>query len=498
VTAKTNRLRRERQSPSVGPASLPSQSRLSMIESEGKKRQPGIRETEFCLLPDGRALDLIRSRGPSGLSLLVWRNGIVREVSQIEQGGELLIPPKMDPTIVSALSLPSTAKHCPDTAELFAMVENAIETYVGLRSDRVFLNAAFAVMTWFSDRLSFVPYLSLCGPLEAGKTTLLTVLQCACRRAILCSAITPASLYRLTRIRPTFLIDEAEFSGDRISRDTRRLLRGGNRSGSVVLCNGKAFENFGPKVIASRVPLQDAALSSRSISIVVTPSEREVTSLDLNEKKRLSEALQPVLESYRLSHYTSASVSQNHAFLKFPPRLRDSARALSIGMLGHQALEDRLAKALEPQLRSLQFDRFTEPEWVVTLALFGTCHVAASFYVVGGITAEANRILHENGESQRYSPHKVGAILRESLGFFPKRRGQGYRLDRTTALLRDIHSLAKFMGINQSDMLHSATVDSGLGEACALCSEFGLMADHEGRRLETLDQRIGLPSVPGE
>jgi hypothetical protein len=168
---KTNRLRRERQTLSVGTVSLPSQSRLAMIESKRKKQLPDIRETEFFLLPDGRALDLVRSRGPSGLSFLVWHNGTVREVSQIEHGGELLIPPKIDPTIVSALSLPSTAKHCPDTAELFAMVENAIETYVGLRSDRVFLNAAFAVMTWFFDRLSFVPYLSLCGPLEAGKTT---------------------------------------------------------------------------------------------------------------------------------------------------------------------------------------------------------------------------------------------------------------------------------------------------------------------------------------
>ena len=84
------------------------------------------------------------------------------------------------------------------------------------------------------------------------------VLQCVCRRAILTSSVTPASLYRLTRVRPTFLIDEAEFSGDRSSRDIQRLLRGGNRQGSYVLCNGKAFKNFGPKVIASRVPLHDA------------------------------------------------------------------------------------------------------------------------------------------------------------------------------------------------------------------------------------------------
>ena len=46
-------------------------------------------------------------------------------------------------------------------------------------------------------------------------------------------------------------------------------------------------------------------------------------------------------------------------------------------------------------------------------------------------------------------------------------------------------------------MLHSANVDSDLGEACDLCSEFALMADHEGK-LETLDQRIGPPPISGE
>jgi len=80
------------------------------------------------------------------------------------------------------------------------------------------------------------------------------------------------------QVRPTLLIDESDFGRDRTSRDMQRLLRGGNRQGSRVLCNGKAFENFGPKVIASRVPLDDAALVSRSINIVMTPTGRECPS----------------------------------------------------------------------------------------------------------------------------------------------------------------------------------------------------------------------------
>lgn len=80
---KTYRLRRETD---------PSQSRVAMIEPKKKKQLPDIRETEFCLLLGGREFDLIRSRGPCGLSFLAWQNGFVREVSQIEPDGELLIP----------------------------------------------------------------------------------------------------------------------------------------------------------------------------------------------------------------------------------------------------------------------------------------------------------------------------------------------------------------------------------------------------------------------
>ena len=102
---KANRFHRE--SLSLSAVSAPSQSRLAAIESKKEKwGEPDIRETEFCLLPDGRVLDLIRSsRGASGMCFLVWQNGTVREVSQMEHARELLIPPRIDPTIVSALSL---------------------------------------------------------------------------------------------------------------------------------------------------------------------------------------------------------------------------------------------------------------------------------------------------------------------------------------------------------------------------------------------------------
>jgi len=424
---------------------------------------PVTREVEFTILPDGRMVDLVRSiHQPSSLGFLVWQDGNIRLASHLEHDGELLVVPKMDPTVMSALRLPTTARSCPEIGELFMLMMDYIETYVDITSEYSSLVAAFILCTWFADRLSVAPYLSICGPPESGKSTLLRLLHCLCRRAIHASAITAASLYRFAaQVRPTLLIDEADFGTDRTSRDFQRLLRGGNRQGSRVLCTGKAFENFGPKVIASRVPLGDAPLVSRNINIVMTPSDRDLPFLDLDAEEKLSAELQPMFEMFRLLHYGRVVASQHSAFLKFPPSLRDNARALAAAMLGNEELQQRLAGALESQVHSMQFDRFSEPEWVVMLALYGFCHDRKGDCYVRELTDEVNRILRENGETRLYTPKKVGQILHQSLGFPTRRRGEGYRVELALAG-RKIHSQAKSMGIKRPTSFTGSTSNPDL------------------------------------
>lgn len=482
------------------------QSSLSVVYSrqfeatrQKQNATPITREVEFAVLANGAKIDLIRSlRQPSNLEFLVWQDGAIRRTSQIEYDGEVLVVPQIDPTVASALRLPTTARPCPDIEDLFMQIMNHINTYVDITSECSFLVTAFVLTTWFADRLSVAPYLSICGPLESGKTTLLRLLHCLCRRAIHSSLITSASLYRFTaKVRPTFLLDEDDFGKDRASRDLQRLLRGGNRQGSRILSNGKAFENFGPKVIASRLPQEDAALVSRNINVVMTPSGRDVHSLDLDAEEKLSDALQPMLQMFRFLHYATVSPSQYPGFQRFSPRLRDNARALGATMLGNEKLLERLARALESQVQSAQFDRFNEPEWVVMLALYSLYHITKSDCYVHALTDEVNHILRENGERLVYSPKKVGHILSKCLGFPTRRWGDGYRLELTIAIGRKIHSQSKAMGLNRADILNWVCVKSGIvGEPCSLCSEFGMMTDHEGRNLRTLNEVCGLESIP--
>jgi hypothetical protein len=388
-----------------------------------------LRETEFSILPDGRMVDLIRSTRQLGsLEYLVWNDGNMQVARDVEYEDRRLVVPSLDPTVVSALRLPTMAKPCPPIGELFMQLMQQIETYVDVSKEHNFLIAAFILSTWFADRLAIVPYLSVCGPPDSGQAKLLQLLHCLCRRAIHAADVTPASLYRLSaQVLPTWLIDEADFGNRRL----QRLLRGGNQRDSRVLSNGKAFENFGPKVITSRVPLDDAALASSTVQIVMAPSSRDLATLDADAEQKLADAFQPMLEMFRLVHYRAVAASQYPGFLKFPLSLRDSARALAAPMLGNEELLEQLASALESQVDTARFERFAEPEYVVMLALFDLCHVASYEVYVGQVADEANRILHDGGERHQHSTKMVGSILNKSLGFPTRRRGEGYRIALT-------------------------------------------------------------------
>src|ERR1700720_3658023 len=109
---------------------FPSRESVFAIDSAEQTKIPSAisRETQFIILPDGRILDLIRStRQPSNLEFLLWHNGQIRSSPHIEHEGEVFIPPKMDPTVVSALRLPTAARPCPGIGDLFRSITNHID-----------------------------------------------------------------------------------------------------------------------------------------------------------------------------------------------------------------------------------------------------------------------------------------------------------------------------------------------------------------------------------
>src|SRR5438132_13739942 len=97
-------------------AVVPNRQSAAAIESKQQRQTATAvtRETEFSILPDGRMVDLVRNmRQSASLEFLVWQDGNVQLTSHIEHDGQVLVLPKIDPTVVSALRLPTTSNPFP-------------------------------------------------------------------------------------------------------------------------------------------------------------------------------------------------------------------------------------------------------------------------------------------------------------------------------------------------------------------------------------------------
>jgi hypothetical protein len=299
--------------------------------------------------------------------------------------------------------------------------------------------------------------------------------------------MSPSSLYRLTdMLRPTLLIDEADFSSDKSSREYLRLLRNGDRPGADIYVGARRYRTFCPKVICSRVPLDDAALSSRAIHIAMLPTAESLPTLDQSADTMISAELQPKLERFRLEHYHDLRMARELDLAALSPRMRDVTRNLSAVIASEPELLERLLGCMRAQDHDGQLDKYAEPEWAVATGLFEFAHRPWNQVFIGDLAAEVGRILGELCEKP-LTAYMVGRIARKSLEAETKKVGRGYYLQLTRERRRQIHQLARNMGLTLADITATAAVEAGYsGPPCKLCAEFGLNGRPDGSELKSI------------
>ena len=441
---------------------------------------------EFRVLSDARIVELVRdSIDPRKVRLLLWKDGEAEIHNSFKHSGKEVIPPRLDASLLEAVRLPAGIAPCDSTPVLFEELWACLSQYVDMAEESLRLTCVFILYTWFQDVFPIAPYLWIIGPYGAGKTTLLALLHCLCRRGITVSDFTPAALYALPgTIRPTLLIDEFEMGSGARGRDLLRLLRTGTTSNGHVFRGSKLYETFCAKVIASRQGPEDAALASRAIFVSLRPTHKALPPLDNSILDKIAAQFQPRLLDYRLRHYPEAAVSFACEVPDYTPRMKDLARALAVPLLGNARLQAQLFSVLRTQDNEARLNRYGEREWAVTAALYADCHRSGSYITAGDLACTVATVLAENGETYCLAARAVGEILR-SLGLRTEQLGnQGRGLRLTQAVVRQIHELARDLGLNRSDILHWITVEGGYGGyPCSLCTKLGLMVRADGQPL---------------
>ena len=305
--------------------------------------------------------------------------------------------------------------------------------------------AHYILMTWVYDRFTAVPYLRLLSEHGTGKSRFLQVVGAVCYKSVICGgSVTVSSVFRLTdQWRGTLALDECDFNHSNEWAEIVRLLNCGYmaklpavRAESVGRSfTPRAFQVFGPKILAGRHRFTDSALESRCLTY--TPEERKLRD---DIPRQLPEGfwdealdLRNHLLGWRFENFDAIRVDEN-------PLLHLDPRLAQIGTTIYSVTKDDVFR--DEYLRFLsefgQEDRAERPQSVVVEAmrdlaadvrqnaeLYAELKVDTNHLTVKAVTDRVNEIMQNRGGNQ-IGPKRVGGILR-SMGFKPQRARDGYK-----------------------------------------------------------------------
>jgi hypothetical protein len=433
----------------------------------------------------GILIETIRdSADPDRLMFLIWEGETATILPHIERKGRMFLPPDPASSSFPRLSLPDGLRPCDDLPELFAKLASTISNFIRLRHDQLTIVIAFVLASWFPDCFEAAPYLWVVGPFGSAKTTLLKLLYCLCRRGLIAGDLRSGSIYKLTDTwNPTLIIDELELRNSGADSEMCRLLRSGSTRGVPTFRNNVPYSTYGLKVVASRQPLNDAALLSRGTVISLLPTDDELPRLDEAAMQQIVKEYQNRLLVFRLKNYIAVQEFRMppDALKGLSPRTQQIARALAAPLLGNPKSTADLVAFLGQHDKDARVERFLEPEWLVGEGLFDLVHQGAQSgrltteVLIGGVARHVNLKLKNHGEEIKLSARKAGAVVK-SLGLGIERLGRlGRGLRLTVPTKRKVHEIARQLGIDRRTVASSSALETGAGGvSCSLCEEFGL------------------------
>jgi hypothetical protein len=208
------------------------------------------------------------------------------------------------------------------------------------------------------------------------------------------------------------------------------------------------------------------------------PSGNETQPLDNVAMRQIAHRFQPELLTFRFTNYSRVKSFRlpPGTLQDLTPRMRQVALALVAPVQDDTESASVVLSALRERDCAAKIERALEPEWLTEENLFRLIHEGPIHSIlVGGIAASINEKLKFRGEDFRISARKVGSVLK-SLGLKTETLGGlGRGLLFGPAMRRQIHAVARHLGISRRTIAPQQGLEAGYGgRRCLLCEEFGL------------------------
>jgi len=292
--------------------------------------------------------------------------------------------------------------------------------------------------SWVADRIPVAPYLHAVGDFEAGKSRLLDVIGHVVRRGLLSSgSLTSAVLFRaLDLANATIIVDEADFDkNDPAWKEILKVLLTGSSDRRPVLRTNmdakgviQSFDPFGPKVLSTRKPFPDPALSSRCLDFTMKPGpvRDDIPYILPPSFYEEAQVLRNQLLLWRMRTVRSITYDPYARFEGLTPRTTQAAIALLAIDVDNPALRDKILGRLREKSRAVEDARSESFEGEVAAALIEAWERDKKpiLYtrIIGGMQEVTGG---KNGTYKDLNSKQIDPILRSVFGLKTKKTGDG-------------------------------------------------------------------------
>lgn len=409
-------------------------------------------------MEDGTLVELVHNGRET--MLCMYRQGEVTMQKNVQAPDELLVPIPASNNLIKhgAVLLPQKPIDYESQEQLLADIESYLYRYVDLTPEFIDVASAYVLLTWVYDAFNELCYLRFSGDFGSGKSRALWVLGSICNKAFFASAASTISpvFYTLDLFRGTLILDEADFRYSDLQSDITKIMNNGSVRGFPVLrqtqtvtkeFDPRAFNVFGPKIVAMRKKFDDIALESRFLTEDMgTRALREDIPLNLpDDQAKEAAVLRNKLLMYRFKTVGLVGIDASQVDRTRSGRFNQTVVPL-LSIVTDESVRATIKACAtrndekSTSLRSLSI----EAELVDTICeLLDSESGSASLGV--GVIASALR-QKVNGEFERpITSRYVGQLIRGDLGLFTYKKHGSYVLPESE--YEKVKQIAKRYGL---------------------------------------------------
>ena len=328
-------------------------------------------------LADGTVVELVYSVEEKSTKLAICKNGEFILADELNlAAGDVLVPIRASNNLIKhgAVVLPERPEHFGSAAELTEAIQAYVRRYVDLSDHFQRIASYYILLTWVYDAFNELPYLRLRGDFGSGKTRALIVIGSLCYKAFFASGASTVSpiFHTLDTFRGTLIFDEADFRFSDEKSELVKIFNNGNAKGFPVLRTAvtvkkefdpRAFNVFGPKIVAMRRSFEDQALESRFLTEEMGQrSLRDDIPINLPDaQKEEARSLRNQLLMYRFQTLEGIHVDESLVDPSLSPRLNQILVPL-LSIIDDERLQEEVRNSVKSFDQDLYAERSASAE----------------------------------------------------------------------------------------------------------------------------------------